>query len=250
MGAFIVRDGFKVKSSTLFIDQSDCFKVWERVTKSGHGFSAGQVIYYDATSGYMLANAGAVSTAESIGIVESTTTNEFVYVQAGRIAISPSPSWVAGTVYYLSTDSGALTGTEPAVGNVVKPMLIATGSATGIVLHYVGTIAVQTNFENTALSSGQTITLDSFNSGASYSAAWHIAARKSDKSAMRSALLQSCWNDGTEATQIVETGTLDLGTSTADISFAVDVNSGLARLRVTNGGVVNNWNVRAKRILV
>jgi hypothetical protein len=102
---------------------------------------------YKWTGGWGKAKADAVATAEAVGVIESvSTTVSFVVVYSGKIAIAGS-SWADGAAYYLSAaTAGLLTRTEPSTGGYVsKPVLIATGMTTGVVVQYRGMSTLASN---------------------------------------------------------------------------------------------------------
>jgi alpha-tubulin suppressor-like RCC1 family protein len=111
----------------------------EMIVQAGHGFVAGNVIRR-ATAGisYQTAQANSDANAEAIGIIESVlNADTFVVVYGGRI--SGLSGFTDGVAYFLSEiTAGVLTATEPAPPNVSKPIFIATGTTTGIVINYRG----------------------------------------------------------------------------------------------------------------
>jgi len=111
-----------------------------QVSQTSHGFSAGQVIARNSSgSNYVLAEADSSADAEAIGIVQTVSdANTFVYVSYGYI--SGLSGLTDGTVYFLSpTSAGTLTSTAPVtVGQVSKPMLIATSTTSGVVVNMRG----------------------------------------------------------------------------------------------------------------
>jgi hypothetical protein len=113
--------------------------VKESVTIS-HSFAAGDVLYKTG-GGWAKAKADAASTADVIGVVESVSgTASFVIVYAGKIA--GLSGLTDGTAYFLSdATAGLLTATEPStVGHVSRPVLLATGTTTGVVMQHRGFI--------------------------------------------------------------------------------------------------------------
>jgi hypothetical protein len=93
------------------------------------------VIRNDGTNTYALAQADSEANAEVIGIVTTVTdANNFIYKTNGMI--TGLSGLTAETVYYLSPSSaGALTATEPTtIGQVSKPILIATSTTAGVLL--------------------------------------------------------------------------------------------------------------------
>lgn len=114
--------------------------VSKRITQSSHGFSVGEVLYFDG-SDFALAQADDEATSEVLGVVsEVVDTNTFVLTPVGYI--SGLTGLTAGTTYYLSEATpGALTGTEPnGTGEVSKPVLVADSTTSGYVIQSRGYI--------------------------------------------------------------------------------------------------------------
>jgi hypothetical protein len=121
-----------------FAGGGDALKI--TVTQSSHGFSVGNVLYYDG-SVYALADAnGTIETASDVvGIVESVVNaNTFVLLLQGEI--TTLSGLTAGAIYYLSTTAGALSTTltynNPNSNTLVPaykvPLLTATSTTGGI----------------------------------------------------------------------------------------------------------------------
>ena len=139
----------------------------KRVKKTNHGFSLGIALRY-SSSGYTYASAeGAahpdgVAASEVLGLVSKVVdkdTFDICYLgdihatasQWNEVAIdSVSGGLSAGCVYFLSpssagADRGKLTNSRPnVVGEVLKPVLWATGLTTGVVLPYSGVVLGRT----------------------------------------------------------------------------------------------------------
>lgn len=115
------------------------------ITQSSHGFSVGNVLYLNSAT-YTLAKADNILTAEAIGIVSVVIdANTFTLLMEGYL--TTLSGLTAGTPYYLSDSSaGAYTATEPVtVGNVSKPLFVATSTTTAIYNNYRGKI-IPTSF--------------------------------------------------------------------------------------------------------
>ena len=110
-----------------------------------NSFSAGQAIYRTAGS-YVLAQANAVSSSDVVGIIQNVTSTALTAVINGNI--SGLTGLVDGAEYWLSdTTAGALVSAQPtATGSVIKPLLIATGTSTGVVVEYPGALIGSTNY--------------------------------------------------------------------------------------------------------
>jgi len=104
-----------------------------------NSFSPGQVIYR-TSGGYALAQANSAATSDAIGVVQSANATSFTAVING--VVTGLSGLTDSYQYYLSdTVPGLLTTTVPtAVGSVIKPMLIATGAASGIVVEFAGAV--------------------------------------------------------------------------------------------------------------
>lgn len=104
----------------------------KNVLQTAHGFSVGQVVY-ETGSGFALAKANAAATSLYAGVISKVEdANHFDIVYSGVITGLSGLS--AGTMYYLSAaTAGATTSTAPSSANYQVPILVATGSTTGIV---------------------------------------------------------------------------------------------------------------------
>ncbi len=113
------------------------------VTQAAHGFTVGQVVYYNGTA-YALAEATSVALAEAIGVVSTVTSSSvFVITTSGYIPSAAGLTGLtAGDVYWLSdVTAGLLSATEPStVGNIQKPMLVADSTTSGFVINYRGEV--------------------------------------------------------------------------------------------------------------
>lgn len=118
------------------------------ITQAAHGFSAGQVVYYNVSQ-YSLAYAQNAGEAEVIGLVSNVVdANNFYLLVAGQ-AIIEGATFTAGDVYFLSdTTPGALTLTEPTLpGRISKPLFIATSNEEGFFFNFRGKIIPNTEFQ-------------------------------------------------------------------------------------------------------
>jgi len=126
---------------------SDGRSIRNKITQSGHDFSVGMTVYRDPVSGlFKKASASATSLANTCGIVESVSGNDFILVYQGEINFSTANISVIdntgltnGYVYYLADDiglSGYLSPTEPTgSGSVIQPIFVATDVKRGIVIN-------------------------------------------------------------------------------------------------------------------
>lgn len=93
------------------------------VTQTAHGFTAGQVVYFNGTT-YILAIGTSAVTAEVVGMVTSPiTTNTFTLLAVGPVTLS---GLTAGTYFLDTVTAGNITQTDPNVsgsaGQVSKPL--------------------------------------------------------------------------------------------------------------------------------
>jgi len=108
------------------------------ITQAGHSFVAGNPLYRKSDSTYALAKADVETTAEVVGIVESVAGDDFVLVMGGWI--TGLSGGTDGSVGFLSAaTAGAITTTEPDPALYIsKPIIVYTGTTTGIVLNMRG----------------------------------------------------------------------------------------------------------------
>ena len=113
---------------------------------SGHPFDAGHAVLYTAgVTGFQLGIADDLDMAQTVGIVEATTTESITVVYQGEIDFAGSSlliddgstSLTAGLVYYLSPNNeGYLTSVRPLDGaSFVQGILVATDTHEGIVIN-------------------------------------------------------------------------------------------------------------------
>lgn len=108
------------------------------VQQIGHSLSVGDVIRFDG-SDYVKAQADSTANAEVIGIVtEVNGADDFSYLTHG--GVSGLAGMTAGSVYFLSdSTAGLLTTTEPTdVGDVTKPLFLATSTTDGVFFNWRG----------------------------------------------------------------------------------------------------------------
>jgi hypothetical protein len=117
-----------------------------------NSFNAGTIVAR-VSGGYVAALADSAADGEVLGIVQTSTGNSFTIVYSGNI-IGLS-NLVDGQVYYLSdTVAGSAVLTPPSNPNSIsKPILLATGSTTGVVINMRGIQnSVQTAIVGTGVS--------------------------------------------------------------------------------------------------
>ena len=111
----------------------------------GHPFVAGSVVIYTGgATGFQLAIADDLDTAQTVGIVESVTNTTATVIYQGEIDFvgalpidDTATSLTAGTVYYLSpTNLGNLSPNRPYDGaSYIQGVLVATAAKSGFVIN-------------------------------------------------------------------------------------------------------------------
>ena len=111
------------------------------VTGATADYVAGQVVRFDGdTRGLTLAKADSPTGAEVFGIVNGETGDNTISVATHGIVNIPSGGLEPGCVHFLDpSTAGGLTKTEPNVlGQVSKPILIATSETQGVLYNFRG----------------------------------------------------------------------------------------------------------------
>lgn len=131
-----------------------------RIVQSAHGLQVGNVIRYDGTAGYTFASAvgeggvGGVAAAEVLGVVSKVIDiNTFDIAFLGEVnadnwsgvKIESGAALEPGCVYFLSpfgaNQRGKITKVKPnVIGQIHKPVMLAIGASSGIVLPYAGVV--------------------------------------------------------------------------------------------------------------
>lgn len=113
-------------------------RISKKINQISHGLVSGKCVRFNGTN-WIYAQADSDINSESVGIIETETSDSFELVFNGFISL-PSASFTAGLVYFLDPDvSGGLTSVEPSGdGKISKPMLFATSTTTGIVYNMRG----------------------------------------------------------------------------------------------------------------
>jgi len=102
------------------------------VTQSSHGFSVGDVLYFDGTD-YALAQADDGATLGIFLVSTVTDTDTFSVTISGKVELTGLTS---GEYYFVSADiAGAFTATEPTTG-YSNPIFFAISTTEAIVLPY------------------------------------------------------------------------------------------------------------------
>lgn len=111
------------------------------IAQTAHGLAVDDWVYLNGTS-YALAKADDPATADVAGVVTAVAdANNFTLTPSGWADIFSGLT--AGTVYFLSASTaGAMTATEPGVGNVSKPLFVAASTTAGYVLIQRGIVVV------------------------------------------------------------------------------------------------------------
>lgn len=107
------------------------------VTQTGHGFSVGRFVKYTG-SAYAYAQADSAANAEVVGVITATTANTLT-IQVTPGYVTGFTGLTGGTVYFLDTATAGLpSATDPlsaspsVIGQISKPVLVATESTAGI----------------------------------------------------------------------------------------------------------------------
>lgn len=134
--------------------------------QTAHGFSVGEVIVWDSSSGgeWIYASADAIGNCDgAVMVAYLNGANSFWFSQVGKISNITPQTFTNATLYYLSpTNPGQLTSTKPtAAGQVVFPCFLATGTDEG--LYFGGTgVPVQSDTESTfVITANQTLASNS-----------------------------------------------------------------------------------------
>src|SRR3954466_1089835 len=147
-GAFQNVSGVGTSGQILTSNGASALPSWKSISsdlsltinQSSHGLSAGNVIKCTGSNAFATAKADSAADAEVIGIVSSVIdSNNFIFQYAGVIS---GLTVTAGTVYFLDpSTAGAITATAPSTsGQVVKPLLIAMTSTTGLWMNQRGEV--------------------------------------------------------------------------------------------------------------
>lgn len=106
--------------------------VTKSVAATAHNFTAGEVLRMNGAA-YVRAQADSEANAEVVGMVASVPDANHFLLQTGGFVVFDDPVLTAGEAYFLSPSvAGAITAIEPsAVGQVSKPIFIATTTGSG-----------------------------------------------------------------------------------------------------------------------
>ncbi len=112
-----LRNGLNMRFD--FISQSAGETLQIEVHQVAHGFTAGQLLYFNGSL-YALAKADSASTSNVIGICQSVTdVDNFILVFGGIFGLSSLI--VSGTIYFLSPIvAGGYTSTAPSIPTQVR----------------------------------------------------------------------------------------------------------------------------------
>ena len=128
-----------MSGTTLNVSSAGGESTTQSVNQTAHGFSVGDVLYVTGSNTYALAQANNEVNAEVVGIVSSVAdANNFTLLTSGTI--TTLSTLTAGEVYFLSPSSaGDYTITKPStLGQISKPLFIATSSTSAIWLNFRG----------------------------------------------------------------------------------------------------------------
>lgn len=137
--------------------------VTNTITQVAHGFNVEDIVYLNGIV-YTLANANSAITAEVVGIVSGVLDpNNFIITTSGYV--TGLSGLVAGSVYWLSdVTPGLLTVTMPTtVGNIAKPVFVASTVTTGYFINYRGDI-----IPNPVVATGALLNIQTFTTNGTY----------------------------------------------------------------------------------
>ncbi len=145
-GYFLTSDGGGSGGGMTWTAPSTPNAVIQTITQVAHGFSVGNVVYYNG-SAYALAEANSTTTAEALGVVSNVASSSVFSITLSGYIPSGLSGFTAGDTYWLSdATAGLLQLTQPTtVGNVQKPMFVADSSSSGYVINYRGEV-IPTSF--------------------------------------------------------------------------------------------------------
>jgi hypothetical protein len=136
---------FQVKDSSGLETAIGAGGTVDRITQTAHGFSEGEVLYFDGTD-YARALANAANTSEIVGMVSRVIdVDTFELTLEGKV--TGLSGLTAGEVYFLSPiTSGLITATEPTVlGHVSLPVGVAISATVFYVRSSRGAVVGSTN---------------------------------------------------------------------------------------------------------
>jgi hypothetical protein len=102
------------------------------ITQTAHGFTVGQWVYLNGTV-YTLTDSDLAASSDSVGVVTTVTDANTFSITTEGYAIGLS-GLTAGTRYYLSGTTGAITATAPTSN--IKAVLIADTTTSGYIQQY------------------------------------------------------------------------------------------------------------------
>jgi len=105
----------------------------QTVTQAAHGFTTGNVLYYNGTTWVEAQSDTAPHFAGTIGVVESYSTDIFTVVLYGEILASPDglPGLAKNTIYFLDwVTPGNVTSTPPTPTQGIQKTILVTRDAT------------------------------------------------------------------------------------------------------------------------
>lgn len=208
--------------------QASSENVSKRVTQAAHGLTVGQLVQFEAGTGYTLAQADVGDNADVVGIInEVVDVNTLVIVGFGWSAVDASAYTDGEALFLDQTTAGAFTNVKPHtgiqknIGYVVEgkvyldsDMAIDISDGDGPEVPFIIQEAITTT---TVVDSDLVDNIDS--------AFWHIVATKVDGS--REALTITATHDGTDVADATEAefseyGIVNVGPTTiSGLSFGL-----------------------------
>ncbi len=131
-----------VAGAATVVSPTSASTVTTAITQVAHGFSAGDWVYISGTNTFVKGIATAEATAEVVGMVSAVADADNFTLQVGGLVTTGLAGLTAGVPQYLSpVTAGALTATRPTTATqVVKPLLVALGSTSGIMTNLLGVV--------------------------------------------------------------------------------------------------------------
>ena len=118
--------------STIVIPTGGGDSVTEDIAQATHGFVVGDVLDHNGTI-FIKADADSLGDEDVLGLVSVVTdAGNFTITYSGKI--TTLSGLTGGKQYFLATTAGGYTDTQPAAGNVIKPIFYSI-SATEAVVH-------------------------------------------------------------------------------------------------------------------
>ena len=199
------------------------------ITQATHGFVVGDLLKHNGTI-YAKAQADSAANAEVIGIVSAVAgADDFTLLYIG--AVTGLSGLTAATVYFLDpSTAGAMTATEPStVGQISKPVFVATSTTAGVFFNYRGstvgsatsTMAVD-RFSGDGSTTAFTLSATPVSENNTWVAVSGVYQQKDTYSVSGTTLTFSAAPpSGTDNIEVVTVGSVSVGTASAVTSDVI-----------------------------